>query len=165
MGLGKTIPVYLDKRSGFNKNQIDTVNAIARTTRRNFELKATQKQLDKPLVQRFLYKSTNRILDLRDYIYTDTFSISFILDPTGFEVDGRYLLFTTKYPVKSIFYEGSYDEFDVNLNYMFSNMVSLEIDKVSGEYMFYVKVRQNWPVDTHGNKVQYNIFLGGRVYD
>ena len=69
MGIANVVPVYLDKKSGWNESQVNEINKIARNLRFAFEQKARQKTKDKPQIEKFTVSKYARVLNLNDYLY------------------------------------------------------------------------------------------------
>ena len=160
MPLSKQVPVYLDDRSGWNHAQVEQINIIARTARNYFLSKAKQKQLGKPEIDRIIVSKWNRVLNLRDYTFQGTFSISFILNTDGLSKDITTPLFSIGKNVKSFQFEGSYsDELVVN---SLSSLGKLSIEIVDAEPTFCFTPNTNdWPEDENHNRLQFSVFIGG----
>ena len=160
MPLSKQVPVYLDDRSGWNHAQVEQINIIARTARNYFLSKAKQKQLGKPEIDRIIISKWNRVLNLRDYTFQGTFSISFILNTDGLSKDITTPLFSISKNVKLFQFEGSYsDELVVN---SLSSLGKLSIEIVDAEPTFCFTPNTNdWPEDENHNRLQFSVFIGG----
>lgn len=163
MGLSKNTPVFLDASSGFNSKQIKQINLVIRIARRAFEAKAKQNQLSKPDIERLTISKYNRVLNLKDYLYNRNFSISFILNPIGFEEKGEYPLLETDKTVSVISIEGSNSETEVA-----NSLSSLGYLKISNKgslhnVIYFVCTTSDWPTDEDGNKVQYSAFISGVI--
>lgn len=162
MGLANSLPVFLDNNAGFNKNQVEQINTVVRTARRFFENKATQKQLPEPDVEKLISSKYGRVLDPKDYLYNKTFSLSFILNPFGFELGGEYPLFETDKTIRAISFEGS-NSYTRPANYL-SNLGHIYVsNNFSKPTVMFVCDTNNWPVDGQGNKVQYSVFIYGNI--
>jgi hypothetical protein len=161
MSIANVVPVYLDNTSGWKPNQVNEINKIARNLRTAFESKAIQHTKDKPQIEKFTISKYNRVLNLNDYRYNDTFSINFILDPAGFEVNGEYpLLELSSYP-SSFNYEGSND--DEAPYKLLSSLGTISIKKINSSPYFIIKVKDTWPTDEQHNKLKYSCYIGGRI--
>lgn len=163
MGLSNVVPVFLDNRSGWDKRQTETINITARTARNYFLSKATQKQLPKPEIERIVVSKWNRVLNLRDYAFSDTFSISFILNTSGLEKDVTSPLFSISKTVKSFSFEGSYS--DEVVTQSLSSLGKLSIETLDGEPTFcFTPNTDNFPEDENHNRLNYSVYIGG-YYD
>ena len=162
MGLYNNIPLFLDNNAGYNETQVEKINLIVRTARNNFISKAKQKQSEKPTIEKFVTTKYNRVLNLRDYIYNKNFSVSFILDPAGFELGNKYTLFEYDYDIDYFHFEGSNS--DKVPAALLSNLGSITID-LSGNKPKLVFEKNNapWPVDRYGNMVKYAVYIGGKI--
>lgn len=160
MGFSNVTPVFLDDRSGWNHAQVETINITARTARNYFTSRAKQKQLGKPEIERIVNSKWNRVLNLRDYAFQDTFSISFILNTNGLARDVTSPLFSINKNVKSFQFEGSYS--DEVVTQSLSSLGKLSIETIDGEPTFcFTPNTDNFPEDESHNRLNYSVYIGG----
>lgn len=164
MPLANNVPVFLDDSSGWNHAQSEYVNILVKTTRHKFEAKAKQEKESKPPVTHLVKNKYGRVLDLEDYKYRNYFTLSFILNPTGFVKDGEYSLFDTTYHIQYINMQGSNSS--TVMAKSLSALGNLKIVE-KGDYrtVVFVKNDEAWPKDSGGNFVQYSVTIGGRTSD
>lgn len=164
MPLANNVPVFLDDNSGWNHNQVEYVNILVKTTRHKFEAKSKQEKESKPTVTHLVKNKYGRVLDLEDYKYRNYFTLSFILNPTGFVKDGEYSLFDTTYHIQYINMQGSNSP--TIMAKSLSALGNLKIVE-KGDYrtVVFVKNDEAWPKDSGGNFVQYSVTIGGRTSD
>ena len=162
MGLANTLPVFLDYNAGFNKTQVDQINTIVRTARRSFEDRAKQEQLTEPGLDKIISSKYGRVLDPKDYLYNKSFSLSFVLNPFGFELGGEYPLFETDKTIRSLSFEGSNSNTTPASSLSALGHIYISNNLSKPTVMFVVDTN-DWPIDTHGNKVQYSVFIHGTV--
>ena len=162
MGLYNNVPLFLDNNAGFTEAQVEKINLIVRTTRNRFLSQAKQNQLEKPTIEKFVTTKYNRVLNLRDYLYNKNFSVSFILDPAGFEPNISYPLFDFDYNIDYFHFEGSNsDELPAAL---LSSLGQITIDRTGQRpRMMFEKNSNAWPVDEFGNKVKYSVYISGKI--
>ena len=163
MPLANNVPILLDNQSGWNEAQQEQINIIVKTTRRYMEAKAKQKQLPPPVITNPINKKYGRILDVRAYLYKDTMSVSFILDPVGFVAKGKYPLFETKYKIDNAMLQGSNDTF--HCDEPLSNLGRVVLKKVEDNIqVLFERNEMTWPVDSYGNMVKYSCYFRGNTY-
>lgn len=164
MPLANNVPVFLDDNSGWNHAQSEYVNILVKTTRHKFEAKAKQEKESKPPVTHLVKNKYGRVLDLEDYKYRNYFTLSFILNPTGFVKDGEYSLFDTAYHIQYINMQGSNSP--TVMAKSLSALGNLKIVE-KGDYrtVVFVKNDEAWPKNSGGNFVQYSVTIGGRTSD
>lgn len=164
MPLANNVPVFLDDKTGWNHAQAEYVNILVKTTRRKFESKAKQEKESKPPVTHLVKNKYGRVLDLEDYKYRNYFTLSFILNPSGFVKDGEYSLFDTTYNIQYINLQGSNSP--TVMAKSLSALGNLKIVEKGGyRTVVFVKNGEAWPVDGNGNMVQYSVTIGGRTND
>lgn len=164
MPLANNVPVFLDDRAGWNHAQAEYVNILVKTTRRKFESKAKQEKESKPPVTHLVKNKYGRVLDLEDYKYRNYFTLSFILNPTGFVKDGEYSLFDTTYHIQYINMQGSFSPTDAVKS--LSALGNLKIVE-KGEYrtVVFVKNDEAWPKGADEKFLYYSVTIGGRTSD
>ena len=162
MGLSKNIPVFLDEYSGWNKAQAEYINVLVKTIRHKFESKAKQNKESKPVVSHLVYKKYGRILDLKDYKYRNYFTLSFILNPTGFVENGVYNLFDTKENIQYINMQGSNSSTVLAKSLTALGSIKI-IDKGTYTTVAFVKNDEEWPKDANNLPVQYSVSMNGRL--
>lgn len=159
MGLANVIPIFLDYKSGWDKNQVELINKIAKNLRASFESKSKQKTKEKPQVKKFTVSKYNRVLNLSDYFYDNKFSINFILDPAGFEVGIKYPLLEIENVPSYFEYEGSND--DEAPYKLLGNLGTITIETINNSPHFVFTPKEEWPEDESHNKLKYNCYIGG----
>lgn len=160
MSIANVVPVFLDNRSDWTPVQVENINIIARTARNYFMSRATQKQLPKPEIERIVKSKWNRVLNLRDYAFQDTFSISFILNTNGLAKDVTSPLFSINKNIKSFQFEGSYS--DEVVTQSLSSLGKLSIEILDGEPTFcFTPNTDNFPEDESHNRLNYSVYIGG----
>lgn len=164
MPLANNVPILLDNQSGWDKRQQEQVNIIVKTTRRAMEAKAKQKRLPTPVISNPISRKYGRILDVRAYLYKDTISISFILDPVGFVPKGIYPLFETKSKIDNAMLQGSNDTFHCDMT--LSQLGHLALRRIQNDNVLveFVRSKEPWPVDSGGNMIKYSCYMRGNVY-
>lgn len=162
MALSNNVPVFLDKVSGYNENQVNFINTLVRTSRRSFEAKAYQKMKSKPDVTHLAEAKYNRVVNFKDYLYNKYFTLSFILNPTGFVKNGIYNLFETKETIQTINAEGSNSDSvpAATLSSLGTIVMTNEGNKTIVQFKM---TADNWPEDVDHNKVQYSVSVIGRI--
>ena len=161
--LYQNIPVLLDDRSGFTKAQVEQINIVARTARRAFTEKAKQKQKSQPLVEHLITKKYGRVLDLKDYLYTDRFSLNFVLSPVGFANNIWYPLFITEKTITSIELCGSNSENKVAASLTYLGHLDSKETSEGTEVYYVVDRAEDWPRDANNNMVNYSVYIGGSI--
>lgn len=163
MGLANTLPVFLDDFAGYDKKQVRLINLIVRTARRAFESKAKQKQKTEPIIEKVSKRKYNRVLDLKDYLYGKSFSMSFILNPVGFVKDGEYPLFETDKNINFIHINGSNSETKPDKS--LSGLGYLKVSYVTSTNLvvMFVCTTDEWPEDEQHEKVKYSAFVSGTI--
>jgi len=161
--LYQNTPIFLTEDSGYNKKQCEQINVIVRTTRNRFISKAKQEQLGHPKIEKFISQKYNRVLNLFDFLYDKTFSISFILDSTGFEKNIDYPLFEfTEKNIISMAGEGSNSDLRTAIN--LSALGTFSIKKQNGiPTIYFTCLTDNWPTDESGKKIFYSVYIGGKI--
>ncbi len=163
MPLANNVPILLDNQSGWNEVQQEQINIIVKTTRRAMEAKAKQKQLPTPVISNPISRKYGRILDVRAYLYKDTMSISFILDPVGFVPKGVYPLFETKYKIDNAMLQGSNDTFRCEKPLAILGHLSLRRIQNDNVLVEFVRSEEPWPA-IDGEMVKYSCYMRGNVY-
>lgn len=161
MGIANVVPVYLDKKSGWNESQVNEINKIARNLRFAFEQKARQKTKDKPQIEKFTVSKYARVLNLNDYLYNNYFSINFILDPAGFEAGITYPLLELMTNPSSFSFEGSND--DVSPYKLLTSLGTIKVEFIKDKPHFVIEVKDSWPEDADHKKVKYSVYIGGQL--
>ncbi len=164
MAISNNVPVFLDSGSGFEKNQVEFINTLVRTSRRSFEAKAKQVMKPKPDITHLAEAKYNRVLDFKDYLYNDYFTLAFILDPTGFVKNGTYNLFETNKSIR--FLNGDGSNSDVRIARALMNLgtfvTSFEGNKTIVQFKM---TADDWPKDADDNPVKYSVCVWGRIND
>lgn len=160
MSIANVVPVFLDNRSGWDARQVETINITARTARNYFVSRAKQKQLGKPEIERVINSKWNRVLNLRDYAFQDTFSISFILNTSGLAEGVTSPLFSIGKNIQHFQFEGSYS--DEVVTQSLSSLGKLSIEMIDGEPTFcFTPNTDNFPEDEDHNRLNYSVYIGG----
>lgn len=163
MGLANTLPVFLDDFSGFTEQQVDQINIIVRTARRAFESKAKQNQKTEPVIEKISKRKYNRVLDLKDYLYNKSFSMSFILNPVGFVKDGEYPLFETDKQINFININGSNSETKPDKSLSGLGYLKVSYAMPDKPIVLFVCTTDEWPEDEQHEKVKYSAFISGTI--
>lgn len=163
MGLANTLPVFLDDFAGYNKRQVRLINLIVRTARRAFESKAKQKQKTEPVIEKISKRKYNRVLDLKDYLYGKSFSMSFILNPVGFVKDGEYPLFETDKNINFIHINGSNSETKPDKSLSGLGYLKVSYVTSTNPVVMFVCTTDEWPEDEQHEKVKYSAFVSGTI--
>lgn len=164
MPLAKNVPILLDKQSGWNERQQEQINIIVKTMRRFMEAKAKQEQLPISVIENPITKKYGRVLDLQAYLYKDTMSASFILDPVGFVTKGVYPLFEISQNLDNAMIEGSNST--VHCDASLSSLGHIKIRRVQ-DGNFVIEFERNevaWPEDSSHNLIKYSCYFRGNTY-
>ena len=129
--------------------------------RNAFTSKAKQKQLDKPEVVRIVESKTNRVLNLRDYLYGTYFSISFILNPSGMQSGITYDLLTLKSEVSNLEWEGCHSS--TNPNKFLSSLGVISVVLKDNKPTLQFKCESDDFPEADGSRVQFSVYVGGRT--
>ena len=89
IGGAKINPVYLDKTSGLNKDQLNTINTILFNHYRRFRRQTSVTQSDEPLVLKNFESYSKVIQDVFDRSYGDSHCISFLLRVKDLQKDSQ----------------------------------------------------------------------------
>lgn len=162
MGLYNNTPVFLTTDSGYSKEECELINVIVRTARKRFETKSKQEQLEKPEIEKFISSKYARVLNLLDYKYGKDFSISFILNPSGFANEIEYPLFEFDENVSFFNYQGSHDETNIarTLSSLGRIEISYKFDKPT--FVFIPTDVEHWPRN-NDRLVAYSVYIGGKI--
>jgi hypothetical protein len=161
MALANNVPVFLSPDSGYTPEQCNSINILVRTARRSFESKARQIQEDKPVVEKLITRRYGRVLEPKDYLYGKNFSLQFILNPFGFELDGRYALFETKHTIKSIQMQGANSSITVGMT--ITSLGHLYVGYLNNnQIVYFVCDTDDWPSD-HGIPTQFSVYMNGLI--
>lgn len=160
--LYQNMPVYLSEGQGWNPAQVSQINLLVKSLRNRFIAKAQQPQKDRPLTKKVAISHWPRVLNIRDFLYSDRFSIQFILDPKNMVKNGTYKLIETEFAPKNMVYEGSNSD-SVPADF-FSSLGQITYEKYLDHYVLVFKRNdREWPVDFDNNKVKYSVYIGGQL--
>lgn len=160
MGLSKNTPVFLDENSGFTKQQIDTINLIARTTRKNFENKARQTQLGRNKIEKVITTSYPTIIaDLKNYLYGKNFCIEFITisQENNYQAGDLIPLFESNYLLEVNLSGGNPDG-----QYSVSSYCQLIIRRKADGYVYSFYILQPFP-QNNGRDIQFTVYMNGVI--
>ena len=164
MALAPIVPVFLDKNAGYNEKQVNFINTLVRTSRRSFESKAIQKMKDKPKISHLAEAKYNRVLNFKDYLYNNYFTLSFILNPAGFVQDGVYNLFETNKTIVTLTGDGCHTDDQVRKT--LSSLGNFQIVNEGNKKIIQFKVTSSdWPTDADNNLIQFSVCIVGRTTD
>lgn len=165
MGLSKSIPIFLDNNSGWDDYQTFEINRIAKTIRNSFESKAKQKKKDKPIIDKCVNAKYGRVLNLYDYEYRNYFNLQFILNLSGFETDKDYVLVEMTGNCSDINFEGSHSDTDPSVFLSSIGYIYFDYYNQNPALLFHCSDADIIPTDEAGNRVQYSVFVRGKIYD